>query len=394
MKDKFSGKSMLLIELAYEGHHLKYVAAIVDILHKYGVKIKLVLSAEALNSIEYEIHLKKYDKYFNLIIFKKAQYSGILTHLTLGIHICKMMIRERVDIVIFTCIDSLFVKVGLPLMIAKKLGWTFPPILGILITCPGIYSNLDFQLRKQIRQNLFFILIERNVYQSLLVLDEFACKYLQQRRSEIDINYLPHITFPRVKANLEDFREIAGIPPQARVIGIFGFFGPWKGLLQFVSAFVSLSKNPDEYLLIMGKQSSEIKQQLETLLSKCQNADRVKIINTFVSEKYLKAGLECVDVVALPYLNHVAPASFLFHAACYGKPILGTKGNWLGRIISVYNLGKTCEFKDSQNMAEALEWAFYGDHETVFPSLALFASRHMPAAFEKSIFIAIDKFLM
>jgi glycosyltransferase involved in cell wall biosynthesis len=130
-----------------------------------------------------------------------------------------------------------------------------------------------------------------------------------------------------------------------------------KGIDLLIQAFARARKEPDQRLLLIGRQSPEvralIKQQSALVASQ-----QLLVRDQFADQATFEAVFAAADMVVLPYPEHVGSSGILLRAVQWGKPVLAADWGWIGWVTRHFELGRTVAVRDLARFTEALERAY------------------------------------
>jgi glycosyltransferase involved in cell wall biosynthesis len=137
--------------------------------------------------------------------------------------------------------------------------------------------------------------------------------YLKMRYGHLGVQYIPHGAI--AKNSLQ-------ICPGEKVILIFGFMGPHKGLSVLLKAFEELSTEKTNVKLVVAGSDHPNFPGFLNRYAKLNNP-KVEFLG-YVCEENIVQVFGKTDVVVIPYLT-MTGTSGVFHLACgYGKPIVSS----------------------------------------------------------------------
>lgn len=129
-------------------------------------------------------------------------------------------------------------------------------------------------------------------------------------------------------------------------------------------------------MFVVGKIAPEYSERFVAL--KAKFPDRIKHIDTFVSEEELPDIFACADVFLLPYSSDFTSTSgTLPRAAASGVPVVTGQHGLVGYRVTEAKLGETCDISSSASLLEGIRKVqFYNDKEksAVMAALDRFAA--------------------
>jgi glycosyltransferase involved in cell wall biosynthesis len=377
-------KTVCIFDPDFEGHHLKYVDILVDCYYSKGYDVVFASQCETFESDEYKLILEKNENKYSKIRFTSRGRGYLSLRFDKSWRLFMLLMKRTPDILWVPYLDSLFYVFGFLAIGMKLLGYSFPVSYGILMKCDFAHKENRASFSRKIKEMLCKSIIKHGPFSRIFLIDEVAFNYL---RADIKTDKLFLSPDPVDDSNLlimPSMRQDLGIPDEAKVIGTFGLLGEGKGVDLLVNAFLNRIQGENEYLLLMGKQCASLRLKMDRLINRNSNADKIIMIDRFVSDEELLAGINSVDVVAVTYTEHTGSASFLIRAAMAGKPVLGSRVGWIGYIMNKYRLGLSCDVRHEPSLMEGIEWAF-GDPDKDNPDAKLFAAQNTQDSFKEVV---------
>ena len=180
---------------------------------------------------------------------------------------------------------------------------------------------------------------------------------IRQEYHVSDVTLVRNFPSYRVVQSSDLLRQYLGLNQDVRIVLFQGYLQPSRGLNWLVQAAPFL--DPNIVIVIMGKDQSGTKAQLEALIAEKGVADRVKIIPpvpytelldwtasadiglTLVTPDYAKAG------------NVMLPNK-LFEYMMAGLPMLATPGDAVSEFISTYDVGRFLASLEPETIGAAI----------------------------------------
>ena len=134
-------------------------------------------------------------------------------------------------------------------------------------------------------------------------------------------------------------RNLLGIPPNIRVVLMFGFQRPYKGT-HFVLEVLASRPIEDLHVLVRGKTTSrDYRERLSKLIDEIPECCAVDAVFAPVPDFNVEILFKASDVVLLPYLEG-SQSAVKFLAYAYGRPVLCSD---LGSLAEFVQRGRTGE---------------------------------------------------
>jgi hypothetical protein len=153
-------------------------------------------------------------------------------------------------------------------------------------------------------------------------------------------------------------QEFSSLAKGRRIIGLIGAL---DGNKKLIGEFLKLSTNPlmsDFYFVLAGEvyESSldpEVLKEVRRLSGSIQE-------NLFVYDKYIESELHYdsfvkdVDILFACYKDFDSSANILAKSAIFQKPVLVTRGTWIGNLVERYKLGEVVLPFSIDNLTEGI----------------------------------------
>jgi glycosyltransferase involved in cell wall biosynthesis len=379
-------ENVLIFDASFGGHHLKYVEILLNGFHEMGYEVYFASSVKTFQSLEYGLLLQKHEHIFNKIIIPVVSVGGYAGMIERSFRLFMLLFRHKWDMVFLPYLDGLLYLFGPVGSIMQLLGWRLPPTRGILLCCDFIYPENRHIKSQQLKEWLFKKIAKAGPLEKIFLIDEFAYEYLSKESKCPHVSLCPDPVEYMEPADKESVLSKLGIPPNAKVVGAFGLLSSGKGVDRLVQAFLERRPGVREYMLLMGKQTVELKSKLSGLLKGHSARNNVIIINRFVDDVELLSAISAVNVVAVTYPYQAASASFLIRAAAAGRPVLASNTGWIGNIMKKYRLGHSCSVLDEVSLLAGLDWAFENP-ENDCPDATAFAAKHTIEYFKSAVLL-------
>ena len=350
-------RTVLVFEMSHTGHHLRYVSLLTEAFKSAGLDVVLASTQAAFKSTEYSALMQKCDAHIQKLIIHQTFRSGRLRDLEHVYRLLSLMFRGKADLYFVPFLGTLYSKFGLLAMIMRWIGVRTAPVCGILLTWSFAYQDHGATKRRSWLEQLWQTILEHGPFERVFIVDEIAFDYIQAHYSSQRVIFSPEPIERSPSGDGNTCREALGIPRGAKVLGAFGCLDRSRGVQYLLEAFLRRGGRENEYLLIMGPQDGEVKQDFTQILGRYPKNRHLIMVDRFLSERELQEAFAATDVVAVTHLNFGATPTMLLRAAAAGKPVLGANDGWIGRIMSKYRLGIACDVLNPAELAAALEKA-------------------------------------
>jgi glycosyltransferase involved in cell wall biosynthesis len=383
-------ETVLILETNHTGHHLRYVALMTEAFRAAGLKVVLASTKTAFQSEEYAALMLNCDAHVQKLEIPQTFNSGSLSDLEHVYRLLRLMAIGKADLYFVPFLATIYSKLGLLGVLMKFVGLPMPPIWGILLAWSFAYEKHTSTNAKTWREQLWQKILERGPFHRVFIVDEIAYDYISKQSSSKRLIFSPEPIERFPTGDVKAWREAIGIPQDAKVIGAFGCLRRSKGVQYLLEAFQQRNGKQKEYMLVMGPQDNEIKEDFASLLRTYPDNRRIVIIERFLSETELQQAFCGVDIIAVNYLNICSTPTMLLRAAAAGKPVLGANDGWIGQMMSKYRLGVSCDANDVPSLIETLDKMFQ-DQQPRCPDAQLLAERYACEHFMKAIINELPK---
>lgn len=313
---------VMLVNITLGGHHLDYVKALccivgiepIVVLRETTDKItskQVVLSNCVFGSMKLRDHIKWINK------FKK------------------IIKQEKPDVIHFIWGDSFYRFFG----------------VGFWNICKKSRCYITFhQVRKTVLHNIS-IRIYSKMFRNIIVHTDSLLSYLHK----LKIKNVVHIEYPNFRQVIKIDSEVAknklNIKSKAPILLSLGGTRYDKGLDILLEA---LNKVKEPFFFLIAGAEQNIKRDIIIKMSRAY-VNRVKLILRYLTPEELDYCLSAADYIILPYRKTFDGASGpLAEGVGYGKCIIGSNHNSLGKLIREHHIGFTFESENSIELANVL----------------------------------------
>ena len=337
-----------------DGHRLAFVEILVKYLFEKTKRPPLlVLTREITASKPYAVFLKSHEEKFERLVLepgKKQNRLGRVFALRRAVHTLEKKNIQRLLI----------------------------PGAGQMVKTIGLIRRLGlFRHRMNIRAMLYFILA---VYPEKSRLQRWKNRvnFWLERRSSVDCFLLDGYAYELASRKYPFFPAPIEEPPLAweeippsemslpspdtasgrpLCFGSLGGFLPRKGAPLLLQAFLQARFQGKPRLLLAGSARGTSLPESVKAAQQTLGADRIQHQDGFLDNETYRENLRQIDVVCLPYLNHVGPSGLFSESAAAGKITLVPNYGCLGWMGGKYNKNLLFEQGSVESLAAALEEA-------------------------------------
>jgi glycosyltransferase involved in cell wall biosynthesis len=149
-----------------------------------------------------------------------------------------------------------------------------------------------------------------------------------------------------------------GIPEEGRYIVLAGGLSTvWKGVDRLADAFSRMRRGSPTRLLLAGSLGRSLGALLQDQYAGEISRGEIITIDRFVSDKEMAWAIASADLVAVPYPRFQRVSGILLRAVAAGRPVITDDCGWLGYVTRKFQLGWTCDVKNTDRFPGALSTA-------------------------------------
>ncbi|MFA7676888.1 MAG: glycosyltransferase, partial [Candidatus Omnitrophota bacterium] len=219
-----------------------------------------------------------------------------------------------------------------------------------------------FKIKTSIKNFFLKSAINNNIFDRVLCMSELYYEFLRNKlegENRKKVGLCPDPCETGKVFEVSEARKSLSLPQGAKIVGMVGTINKRKGADLLIKSFLERNHKDNEFILLAGKQTEDIKK----LIRYCKSIFPEKIrhvieINRFLSQEEFLLAIAAVDAVAVVYPAHFGSSGILIQAAAAKKPVLGSAFSWVGYAIKKYNLGYCCNVCEHAELTKGLEWAF------------------------------------
>jgi glycosyltransferase involved in cell wall biosynthesis len=170
---------------------------------------------------------------------------------------------------------------------------------------------------------------------------------------------------PRTHLTQSEARKRLAIRDDEKVVLFFGRIKPYKGLEYLIAAFQEISKQGNEYrLMIVGSldpvNGESYNNAIRDAIRDCPSNRQILLRTEFIPDEEIEIYFKAADVVALPY-THIYQSGVLVLGYSFGLPVLATDVGSLKEDIVEGQTGFVCRTQDPRDLTRAMERYFASD---------------------------------
>ena len=340
---------ILIFELCSSGHRLQYVRAMLDSFRHLSTDIILAASANVVSTVEYGVHLSSVEYSFTLDTSTCFSSAGAMkTSFKSFLNFYRIVKKYNPDYIYVPFADGLSQFMGM----ARLVGIS-PLNSDMRLEMLIMRGRIPYEqtgLLNRLKTYGWLKATECSGADAIHFLNPLQFSAIKNQKSKLakKARIIPEPVEKMEIMSRSEAREQLGIPTEGRYIVCLGRLDLRKGIDLLLRAYANASLAVNDRLLLLGKVTSEIKDILNVELDYLIKNNKVIIIDRYVSQEELGAGICAADVVCTPYPAHLTSSGFVVRAAALGRPVLTSNVGWMGEIVPKFDLGKTCNVTDSE----------------------------------------------
>ncbi len=347
---------ILVYEPSPGGHRFQYVAVLIRALGGGGREIVLATSEGARETPQYKTHLGSLEHAFHCDDSIGFDAASTLMYWTKAFLALRRAVRKhRPDMIYLPFGDGLSQVMGIARLLGIRISGHNPKMHVLLFrgVVPGEEMGLMAKLKAATWQ---WVTASAGAarYHLINPIQLEGIKKHGLRKLAGQVCLIPEPVEHMEVIDSAEARGRLGIPVTGRYIACLGALDGRKGVDLLVKAFGRARLNHDDRLLLMGSASKEIRWLLENDFRRLIEDQRIVIVDRYVSQEELEAGLFAADVICTPYPNHLTSSGFVVRAAVAGKPTLASDVGWMGQMVPRFELGAVCHVKDIEKFSAAI----------------------------------------
>lgn len=148
-------------------------------------------------------------------------------------------------------------------------------------------------------------------------------------------------------------RNALQLPAVGRLLGCVGRIDQRKGMDRLINAFARAELQASDRLLLAGRQTDEIRRQIESL-DDAAVKERIISIDRYLDNDELLFATSAIDLMVTPYPDFVGSVSIVARAAMAQRMSLGADTGWMGYVIPAFELGRVCDLHDQESLTRLL----------------------------------------
>ncbi len=348
---------ILVYEPSPGGHRFQYVAVLIQALGGADREIVLATSKGARVSAQYKAHLRSLEHAFHCDDSIRLGSSSVVSYWLKAFLAFRRAVRKhRPDLIYVPFGDGLSQIMGVARLLGVRVSEHKSKMHVLLFrgVVPGDAEGAMGALKSVIWQWITAMAGVTRYHLINPIQLEAIGKYGLQKLAD-RVCLIPEPVEHMDAIDSTEARRRLGIPVGGRYVACLGALDGRKGVDLLIRAFGQAGLNRDDRLLLLGGASEEIRLLLEKDFGDLVDDQRIVVIDRYVSQEELEAGLFAADLICTPYPNHLTSSGFVVRAAAAGKPVLASDVGWMGQMVPRYELGMVCNVKDISKFSFAIE---------------------------------------
>ncbi|MEM1303845.1 MAG: hypothetical protein AAGG46_03060 [Planctomycetota bacterium] len=360
---------VLIYEPQFRGHNLCYVARIARDLAALPCEVRLATSRQAIASEEFNTHLADVRAGIEVLPLEGFQTDAAATRvITGGLAGWRSSYRGLVSAVDRLRPDHVYVPYGnhlgriaaAPFGLAEALKDCQAEAETLLVG--GSYCYPQHGFAKRLRQRAMLELLARGPWRTVFHCDPLAVAEVHRLDPRVrDLVRLAPDPHGHVASRERAVaRASFGLPATGRLVGIVALIEIRKGVDHLASALRQAGDRlrPDDRLALIGPMHRDVWALLKQEHADLLRAGRIVCADRFLTAEQMADAISSLDVMSVFYPHHRYTSSVLSASAKLGRPVIGARVGWIGRMIEQFDLGVTCDPLAPQEVADRLVDAF------------------------------------
>jgi len=346
---------VLVFEAGYLGHRLTYLRLMLSAICRLADDVTVALPLDAPQTLQYRTQLASLEGQFHLDAWMPPVAPTLLAN---ALQTARMLLesirRCNADYVFVPSADGLAQALGLMhrLHIARV-----PPrveLEGLLLRGSFAYKRPGLKRRWAAVAALKAAAL--GPWSLLHYLDPIPYASIQQRGGSFAqrVRLMPDPVEPPLITDRFAARRFLGIPQDGRYVGSAGVSERRKGSDRLIRAFAEAPLRENDRLLLVGRIDRDLRPMIDNEFAHLVRSGRIIILDRYVTEEELRAGVSAMDLVCTPYPEHIGSASIVIRAAASQRPVLASDFGWMGFVVSHFSLGRTCPVTSPGQLASSL----------------------------------------
>jgi glycosyltransferase involved in cell wall biosynthesis len=260
------------------------------------------------------------------------------------------------DLVVVAFLDDCVLGLALPREAFGGIPW-----MAITMKTMFHYAEVGIaapvQRFKALRRALFLRTLRQRSMISMLTIDPTLIEYADRRRDGAlaKLTYLPdparlHLLIsPKVEA-----RNRLSIPPESRVIALYGEIAARKGVYPLLDAAVHARCRPQLHVLLAGRCAERDRLVNYPAYRTLEEQGRLHILEGYLDQAHERLLLSAIDCMWLGYANFYGMSGILVLAGRHGVPVIASKAGLVGYLVRKHGLGLTVDPHNREDVTAAL----------------------------------------
>lgn len=345
----------LVFEPSAQGHRLNYARTVIEAVHPLADQVIFCTQESTAASREYAVHFTQLPANATVEVFRSSGNRSVFRS---QVYFARMYLaaikRLQPDYVYVPTADGLIQWIGWLRILTGNRSET--PAAEMLVMRGHNYLGVSSSWKQRLKRRWAVAGIRSSGCARLHALDDQLYALLSEcELGDIQLSLMPETRNSHEFPGKQVARKEFCLEPEDLVVGFFGRRDTRKGFDLLLRAFAKLD-HPRAKLLVLG-QDDKSTADLYSSIASGGLLDRIATRNAYVSTQELHAGMAAADVICIPYPTHDGSSGFLVDAAATGNFILASDYGWIGRSVRDYELGATCNVRDSNAFIDALSEA-------------------------------------
>ena len=350
---------LLVVEYTHSGHHFEFLGYLLPALFRAGHRVTVAMTDGGYRSSQYKSYLEQFADKFELCSLGERPTGNTWSTSRERLEsVAAAVAATAADHVLLPSADSITFSYPFGTRHARSQlrpetscavclhsGPTGMRDRGIGQLARGAYAPLALRLAPWERINFINPLVYSHVVRS--------SPKLRSRVSAIPCPVPSGLNLDQLES-----RRALGIPEEGRYIVLAGGLSTvWKGVDRLADAFSRMRRGSSTRLLLAGSLGRSLGALLQAQYAGEISRGEIITIDRFVSDKEMAWAIASADLVAVPYPRFQRVSGILLRAVAAGRPVITDDCGWLGYVTRKFQLGWTCDVKNTDQFPGALSAA-------------------------------------
>jgi glycosyltransferase involved in cell wall biosynthesis len=393
-----TARRVLILELGASGHHPRLVRWLLESAVAESAEIILASRREMFEHAEIRACTGRFTRHQIGLEpeldarLRREDTAGLLYRSwiigNLYRKVCAAVAREaHVDFAIVPYFDDCILGLAVPHEAFGGIPW-----MTITMRTRFHYSEMGLIAPRQrlvTMQRLFFYrVLKQKSMTALFTIDPTLAEFAEKRRGPLlrKVEYLPDPTarHPILPSKTEARQQLA-IPPDARVILLYGELSVRKGILSLLQALTDGECSRQVHVLMAGRFLEPDPVIRSEAYQNLIAEGRIHVIQGYLDDGQERQVLAAADCSWVGYIGFYGMSGMMALSGSHGVPVLGSPEGLIGYLTRKYEIGVVIDPRNRQSVVNAL------NRLVTEPQFFLCAGKNAVLAFQKHAFPELQR---